>query len=242
VFLFSCGGDDIAEPDLTLPGNPSPVNVISSPTLQIDEIFSDEFTILSATPYEDRFEIVVEYGGGCAEHEFDLMWDHVVAESFPAQTWMTLTHNANNDMCRALVRDTLNITYESIDGFSIQDMIVHLVNGNSDQQVTIDSRIIPLMTEACELEVSLERAICGIGPWGDLWFKLPTEIGAWEEVWLQPVKVAEEFELMNPAAGSTARIKVKGMFGYQYPLEPDQFICLALPAGLILPVEVLCME
>ena len=242
LLLLACGKDEIIEPHLTRPIDSSEVNIVSSPTLQIDEVFSDEFRIISATPYEDRFEIVVEYGGGCADHEFDLMWDQAIAESFPMQTWMVLSHNANEDACRALLTDTLDITYESIDGFDIQDMIVHLENGSSDQVVTIDSRITQLMTEGCELEVTFEKAICGVGLWQDLWLKLPQNIGAWEHVWLQPVLGSEELAQLSPVEGESVRVKVRGKFGYRYPLGENEAICLALPTGLIMPVEVLCME
>lgn len=238
--ILGCGEDHIVQPLQTGLGGSSEVTVISAPTLQIDELFSDDFNIISAIPYESHFEIIVQYSGGCADHQFELYWDHLVAESFPAQTWMILVQLENDDPCDAIITDTLSIAYQSIDGFSNQDMIVHLVNGSSDQAVMIDSRGTALMTEGCTLEVDLERAICGYGIWGDLYFKLPQGMGAWEHVWLQPLLGTEGMELMNPAAGSGVKVQVKPIFGYQW--QSDLGMCQALPEGLIIPVEVLCME
>lgn len=239
---LGCGEDNSILPIQTGLGGSSEVTIVSVPTLHTDELFSADFSIISATPHQSYFEIIVEYSGGCEEHEFGLYWNHFVAESFPVQTWMTLAHMENDDNCDGIVTDTLTIDYQSIDGFSNQDMIVHMANGNSDQVVTIDSRGTQLITKDCSLEVNLERAICGSGLWGDLWFKLPEGIGAWEHVWLQPVKGAEQFQLMNPAEGSGAKVQVKPIFGYQYVLDGNDAICLALPEGLIIPVELLCME
>lgn len=239
---LGCGEDNSILPIQTRLGGSSEVTIVSVPTLHTDELLSTDFSIISATPHQSYFEIIVEYSGGCEEHEFELYWDHFVAESFPMQTWMTLAHMENDDNCDGIVTDTLTIDYQSIDGFSNQDMIVHMANGSSDQVVTIDSRGIQLMTEDCTLEVDLERAICRYGIWGDLYFKLPQGIGIWEHVWLQPLIGSEEMELMNPAAGSGAKIQIKPIFGYQWPPSNGDAICLALPEGLIIPVEVLCME
>lgn len=242
IMLFSCGEDNTIQPNQSGLRESSEVTIISSPTLQIDELFSEQFHILSATPHEDRFEIIVEYSGGCEDHQFELYWDHLVAESFPMQTWMTLAHLENDDNCDGIVTDTLNIDYQTIDGFSNQDIIVYMNNASSEQVVTIDSRGTDLMTEGCTLEVNMENAICGYGIWGDLYFKLPQGMGAWEHVWLQPLLGTEEMELMNPAAASGIKVQVKPIFGYQWTFNSNEGICQALPEGLIIPVEVLCME
>ncbi|MEQ9300320.1 MAG: hypothetical protein RIF33_17235 [Cyclobacteriaceae bacterium] len=242
ISCLGCGEDNILAPNQVGLGSSSEVTIVSSPTLQIDQLFSDDFNIISATPYEGHFEIIVEYSGGCEEHEFELYWDHLVAESFPMQTGMTLAHMENDDNCDGIATDTLTIDYQSIDGFSNQDMIVHMFNGSSDQVVTIDSRGTQLITEECTLEVDMKRAICGYGIWGDLYFKLPQGIGAWEHLWLQPLLGSEQMELMNPAEASGVKVQIKPIFGYQWPPSNGDAICLALPEGVIIPVEVLCME
>lgn len=237
--VFGCGEEEVIIE--RLPEASSEITISSSSSLQIDRLTSDQFNIVSATPYADHFEIIVEYGGGCEDHQFELLWDQHIAESFPMQTWMTLVKFKKEGLiCDALVYDTLNIDYALIENYDPEDMIVHLANGSNNQMITLDSRATTLITEDCTLEVETKRAICGYGIWGNLYFKLPQGFGAWEHVWLQPISGAEQFQLMNPAEASSVKVRVKPVFGYQW--ESDQGICQALPEGLIFPVEVLCME
>ena len=237
--VFGCGEEEVIIE--RLPEASSEITIRSSSSLQIDRLSSDQFSIVSATPYPDHFEIIVEYGGGCEEHHFELLWDQSIAESFPMQTWMTLVkYKKEGLICDALVYDTLNIDYALIENYDPEDMIVHLANGSNNQMITLDSRATSLITEDCTLEVDMQRAICGYGIWGDLYFKLPEGIGAWEQVWLQPLMGTEEMHLMNPAEASGLKVQVKPIFGYQW--ESDLANCQAIPEGLIIPVEVLCMD
>ena len=67
----------------------------------------DAAQILAARVDGDTLRLEVQYGGGCARHVFRLVAGTGFMESNPVQTRLYLGHDANGDMCRALVRPTL---------------------------------------------------------------------------------------------------------------------------------------
>lgn len=56
----------------------------------------------------DSLIVMVQYGGGCRNHDFDLA--HRVRRD-TADVW--LTHNANEDPCRAMITDRLSFSLPS---------------------------------------------------------------------------------------------------------------------------------
>lgn len=62
-----------------------------------------------------RLTLVVQYGGGCREHEFTLCWDGHFMESFPLQVRLVLHHDGNGDMCRALPTETLTFDLKALE-------------------------------------------------------------------------------------------------------------------------------
>lgn len=68
----------------------------------------DHFGIERVNITCDKLQIKLSYGGGCREHEFKLAaWSYFL-ESFPVQANILLSHNANDDPCLAIMRETLN--------------------------------------------------------------------------------------------------------------------------------------
>lgn len=67
----------------------------------------DAYVISGRPTVEDNaLQVTVEYGGGCARHEFALRASHVFLESHPVQSPVTIRHNAHGDLCKALlIRD-----------------------------------------------------------------------------------------------------------------------------------------
>jgi hypothetical protein len=51
----------------------------------------------------DTLEVAVQYGGGCAAHDFTLVVSPVFMESYPVQMTGSLAHDARGDPCRAIV-------------------------------------------------------------------------------------------------------------------------------------------
>jgi hypothetical protein len=99
---------------------------------------SDPVSIISAEVRGDSLELGVQFGGGCRDHEFGLITNGVFAESYPVQTWVKLAHDANGDMCKALLSRVLrfdlsplkalyNSSYQTGTGI----MVIHITSGVS---------------------------------------------------------------------------------------------------------------
>ena len=99
---------------------------------------NDPVTINSAQIVGDSLELSVQFGGGCRDHEFGLVTNGVFAESYPVQTWVRLAHDANGDMCKALLSRVLrfdlsplkavyNSGYQATTGI----MVIHVASGIS---------------------------------------------------------------------------------------------------------------
>lgn len=74
----------------------------------------DNYTVLGTSVNGDVVSIVVQYGGGCETHQFDLFADPRIMKSMPPQQNIVLKHNANGDNCRALITDTVHFDLKPI--------------------------------------------------------------------------------------------------------------------------------
>ena len=72
------------------------------------QLENSPFEITEATISGDIFEIAVRYGGGCAEHQFEIYWNSRYLESEPPQVDLHLVHNDNDDSCEALLRNSIH--------------------------------------------------------------------------------------------------------------------------------------
>jgi len=84
----------------------------------------DPFHVVSADFEGDTLVVKVRYGGGCARHDFRVLWDGSIRKSDPPQLDLLLTHDAHNDPCRALLTRTLRI-----DMLDLPPAIVRLRDG-----------------------------------------------------------------------------------------------------------------
>ena len=82
--------------------------VVSEPHIRIG-LFRDPYTLKSASISSDKMNLDVSYSGGCNDHCFNLIWDRTIQESYPPQTSVRISHNANGDNCRQLISQTLKI-------------------------------------------------------------------------------------------------------------------------------------
>lgn len=67
---------------------------------------SDPFVRNNAFINGDTLFVDVEYSGGCEVHTFDACYG-LWMTSLPVQTDVTITHDANGDICRALILETV---------------------------------------------------------------------------------------------------------------------------------------
>lgn len=68
----------------------------------------DPWTYESHAIEGDLLTLDIRYGGGCKEHRFALLIDPAFMESYPVQVFARLAHDADGDMCRALLYDSLH--------------------------------------------------------------------------------------------------------------------------------------
>lgn len=62
----------------------------------------DAIEVTAWTIRDDRLDLTVRYGGGCADHRLALVFGTAWMESYPVQVSALLSHDANGDVCRAL--------------------------------------------------------------------------------------------------------------------------------------------
>lgn len=74
----------------------------------------DPFSITNVTRENDMLSIAVSYGGGCAEHQFNLIGSISFMESSPVQMNILLSHNANGDNCEMLIMKDLTFSISPI--------------------------------------------------------------------------------------------------------------------------------
>lgn len=104
TLLAACGKEPSGSgaPNAMADGAVNEVSDMTSPAWP-----SDPLTIQSATITGDVLHATVNFGGGCARHRIALLIGHVFLESHPVQVHARLAHDANGDMCEALLTRTL---------------------------------------------------------------------------------------------------------------------------------------
>ncbi len=76
--------------------------------------WTDVCTVSSGQIQDDCLALVVSYGGGCASHDFALYWDGTSLLSVPGRVQLSLLHNANGDLCEAILTDSLHFDLTGI--------------------------------------------------------------------------------------------------------------------------------
>ena len=69
---------------------------------------SDSISILSAAITGNTINLEVSYSGGCQPHKFLLIGSPMIAKSLPPIRSVVLVHQANNDMCKKQIIETLS--------------------------------------------------------------------------------------------------------------------------------------
>lgn len=110
LFLPGCGGSGPVEPvDAFLAAVPQ-VEVAPALLVSLDDPRPwpmDPWTYRGHGIEGDTLTLTVEYGGGCRVHRFALLVDPIFRESDPVQMSARLAHDADGDLCRALLREDL---------------------------------------------------------------------------------------------------------------------------------------
>ena len=132
MFIFGCKQksevaavveENITEGKETLQEIPTP-KIMLDPAM--GKIESDPITLEGAYVEGDILHLQVQYGGGCKDHEFELKGTGMHMKSLPPQTTIVLDHNANEDMCRALISKNLEFNIKALQYPGSQKLIIHL--------------------------------------------------------------------------------------------------------------------
>lgn len=103
-----------------------PIVSIRKLILKGEPVGDDMLFVESAGIKDDKLIVHVSYSGGCARHDFRLTWDGTLAESAPPQALLSLSHNANGDLCKAYLRERV-----------VFDLSPHF-EGNDDTLIRLD--------------------------------------------------------------------------------------------------------
>lgn len=108
ITCFSCSDSDAVEPDQRNIGALEHKfgNQISADDLSV---YNDLFIIDSVYIQGTEVWVDVAYGGGCQEHEFMVAWPAGITYINTPDFEVTLYHNANDDLCRAFIHETIKI-------------------------------------------------------------------------------------------------------------------------------------
>ena len=87
-------------------GVDSPIT-LRIPVRDRELIGKDLLNVEAARIQGDKLIVDVTYSGGCHTHGFQLNWDGVIKKSNPPQIDLTLSHNANGDTCKAIMKETM---------------------------------------------------------------------------------------------------------------------------------------
>ena len=93
--------------ELFVAGDLDPSRVTVTDDIDASRWPSDAISIRSARVVSDSLVVEVEHGGGCREHRYQLLAGSVFAESHPVQTWLRVSHDDGDDVCKALLRREL---------------------------------------------------------------------------------------------------------------------------------------
>jgi hypothetical protein len=96
----------------TAPVDANDSSIVQQPGVVISADFvattGDAYTILGR-PFMrgDALHVTVQYGGGCARHEFSLVASQGFMESHPVQSAIAILHRGHGDACKALLQREL---------------------------------------------------------------------------------------------------------------------------------------
>jgi hypothetical protein len=102
--LFCCLSLTACSPNSVEPVPANSCNKVQIIDAPPDSLQLDSFDLKAMTINGDALVVDLVHGGGCREHFYALfMSPSVFLESYPVQANLYLRHNANGDLCKALL-------------------------------------------------------------------------------------------------------------------------------------------
>lgn len=111
------------ENDITTPGTNCPEEVIQDKELFEHGIY-DHFAFDSVWIEGNCLKATIEYGGGCGDALFRLIWDGEIIETNPVSINLKLSF-VDNDTCKALIHKELGFNIHSLQvgGYNLKVII-----------------------------------------------------------------------------------------------------------------------
>jgi len=81
-----------------------PVQMVES----YEGIDSDFFEVQEVFVNDNCLNVILTYGGGCGDVNYEVFYDNIVLQSYPPQLYLMLKFT-DNDPCRAIEMDTISI-------------------------------------------------------------------------------------------------------------------------------------
>ncbi len=148
-------------------GNNDVESIIISNSLY-DSAPRDTYNIEQLKLEGDQLQVNITYGGGCENHTFRLIGSDEYAESYPVQTSVLLSHDANDDPCEALLGETLVFTllplaqrYRELYRVNSDVITIHLTGGSEGKSLNYNFDITDISSPEDQV-TSLETWIFSI--------------------------------------------------------------------------------
>jgi hypothetical protein len=213
----------------------------------------DPFVLKDFSVKNDSAYLTVSYGGGCREHQFDVIWSEKFYKTNPPETGMIITHNANGDNCKSLITETFAFNIAELTGpVAYNTVIINVLNGASlSDSLTVGGWnppdrdtyqvVFPEGTE-CQVEVAASTVVCGAGLYNNLWLALNDSVssgvpGHYFKKFLQPVALADAAKGFVPVQGK--KYLVGATIQREHPYL-NVVVCLAF-SGPSVPVKINCV-
>jgi hypothetical protein len=119
--------------DIAQPVTSAKPIVVLTPEIKVD-MHTDAIKVESLSVQGNTLIMTMSYSGGCKTHEINMYASSGMGKSIPPVLFLTLSHNANNDMCEALPRETLNFDLTNLSsiiaGYSSARLSIQVPNGD----------------------------------------------------------------------------------------------------------------
>ncbi len=107
---------------------------ISASIGRIDQA-SDPISISDVRVKGNKMLIDVSYGGGCEDHQFQLIGSPMISKSLPPIRAIQLVHFANSDKCKMNVIKTLEVDLKELSYKQEAGSKIYLTLGGWNQQI-----------------------------------------------------------------------------------------------------------
>ncbi len=203
---------------------------------------NDAFRIVGISPTNDQLNLFLSYSGGCQVHSFKVIWDgEIKAVGDYKEIFLKVFHQSNNDECDALLKPVVTVDLGKVLNGFIPDSQTRIIvqNGSNGRTISIDPRLSKITQgKTCVVKTTLENSLCGYGVWQNNWFRMTDSLKTGNNIWLQPVSYNPEISAKIPSSG-TYELGVTLLFGFETPADPS---CITIPSGLVIPIEVNCIN